>query len=132
MRGLIHLGRLGDTAIDVHLTFVPVLLWAAWLGWVRYGGPVGSAFGVLAVGLLFGCVLAHEMAHSLCANACGIGVDSIVLLPIGGLTSLDTSAVKPGDEARIALAGPLANFALSVLGGAIVVLAAILNQTSLS
>jgi len=117
MRGAIHLGRVGDTAIDVHVTFIPVLIWAAGLGYVQYGGVDGSVFGVTAIILLFGCVLLHEVAHTVYARSAGVAVDYIMLLPIGGLTSLDTFALKPSDEARIALLGPLANLILGALFG---------------
>ena len=128
MRGAIHLGQLGSTNIDVHVTFLPVLLWSAWLGAVQYGGLDGAAFGLVAVVLLFGCVLIHEIGHSLYARTCGIEVEYIILLPIGGLTSLDTSAVSPRNEARIALAGPLANLGLAAILGGFVGVAALQNQ----
>src|SRR5260370_304765 len=128
MRGAIHLGQLGSTNIDVHVTFLPVLLWSAWLGAVQYGGLDGAAFGLVAVVLLFGCVLIHEIGHSLYARTCGIEVEYIILLPIGGLTSLDSTAVSPRDEARIALAGPLANLGLAAILGAMVAVAALQNQ----
>ena len=117
MRGAIHLGRVGETAIDIHVTFIPVLIWAACLGLVQYGGLDGAAFGVTAIILLFGCVLVHELAHTLYALSTGVFVDYIILLPIGGLTSLDTFAIKPGDEVRMALVGPLANLVLGALLG---------------
>src|SRR5512142_913682 len=112
MPGSIRLGRLGKTDIGVHVTFVPILIGAAWFGAVQYGGMSGAAFGLLLVLLLFACVLLHEIAHSVQANACGIDVQYIVLLPTGGLASLDVTALNISDEKRIALAGPLANLGL--------------------
>ncbi len=135
MPGSIRLGRLGDTYIGVHFTFLPVLAWAAWLGMVQYGGAGGAGFGLLSVTLLFGCVLLHEIAHSLQANACGIRVRYIVLLPIGGLASLDSGAIRPRDEARIALVGPLANLALGLILSGVVLGAGLstgLDVTSLA
>jgi Zn-dependent protease/CBS domain-containing protein len=127
MPGSIRIGHFRDIYIDIHVTFLPVLLWAAWLGAIQYGGLNGALFGILAVLLLFGCVLLHEIAHSVQASACGVGVQYIVLLPIGGLASLDTASVKPRDEARIALVGPLMNLGLGVLFGAAVLGAALSN-----
>jgi Zn-dependent protease/predicted transcriptional regulator len=120
MPGSIRLGRFGDVDVSLHVTFLPVLAWAAWLGAIQYGGIDGAAFGMLAVLLLFVCVLLHELAHSLQANACGIEVQYIVLLPIGGLASLDVTAVKARDEVRIALSGPLVNLGLGAILSAIV------------
>lgn len=130
MSGSIRLGRLRGIVVSVHVTFVPVLIGAAWLGMVRYGGFNGATFGALAVLLLFGCVLLHEIAHSLQARARSIDVQEIVLLPIGGLTNLDLFAIEPEDEIRIALAGPLANLGLGLLFGGILAAAAIANGQS--
>jgi Zn-dependent protease/CBS domain-containing protein len=69
--------------------------------------------------MLFGCVFLHEVAHSLQANARGVGVQYIVLLPLGGLANLKTGSIKPRDEIAIALAGPLANLLLGLLFGAL-------------
>ncbi len=126
----IRLGRLRGILVSVHVTFLPVLIGAAWLGMARYGGFSGAVFGALAVSLLFGCVLLHEMAHSFQARARGASVQEIVLLPIGGLTSLDQIVIEPQDEIRIALAGPLANLALGFLFGAVVYSAALTNGQS--
>jgi Zn-dependent protease len=131
MSGSIRLGRLRGIVVSVHVTFLPVLIGAAWLGMARYGGASGATFGALAVLLLFACVLLHEMAHSFQARARGIGVQEIVLLPIGGLTNLDLLAVEPEDEIRIALAGPLANLGLGLLFGMIICGTAIANGQSI-
>jgi Zn-dependent protease len=131
MSGSIRLGRLRGIIVSVHVTFLPVLIGAAWLGMARYGGASGATFGALAVLLLFACVLLHEMAHSFQARARGIGVQEIVLLPIGGLTNLDLLAVEPEDEIRIALAGPLANLGLGLLFGMIICGTAIANGQSI-
>ncbi len=117
MRGSILLGRLGNTEIGVHVTFLPVLAWAAWLGAFQYGGINGAAFGLFAVSLLFGCVLVHELAHGLYARTLAIEVPYIVLLPVGGLANLDISGSPPQTEAKIALIGPAANLVLGALLG---------------
>lgn len=132
MQGTIRLGYIGKTSIDAHITFTPVLLWAAWLGWAQYGGVAGALFGVTAILLLFGCVLAHELAHSLYAGTYGINVEYIILLPIGGLTSLDTSSLKPHDEARIALIGPLMNLAVGLILGLIISAVALSHRLDLA
>ncbi len=69
--------------------------------------------GVLMVLLLFGCVLLHELAHGWQARAFGLTVRRIILLPIGGLTELETPVSSARQELLIALAGPLVNLALA-------------------
>ncbi len=123
MRWSISLGRVGGVQIYLHVTFVLTLLWAAWQGADEYGGVGGAFFGVGAVLSLFLCVLLHELGHSVWALAHGIQVRHIVLLPIGGLASLETLPRKPKDELLIALAGPAVNLGLALLLGGVLLLA---------
>jgi stage IV sporulation protein FB len=74
---------------------------------------VGAALGWLAA--LFACVVVHELAHSVTARRRGIPVREITLLPIGGVSRLEKLPDNPSDELAIAIAGPLASFALGAL-----------------
>ena len=118
--GAIRVARLGGIAVDIHLTFGLVILWGAWQGWLQYGGLPGAAYGILAILLLFLCVLLHELGHARQARALGLVVRRVVLLPIGGLASLETYPAYPRHELVIALAGPLVNLGLAFLTGVLV------------
>lgn len=56
---------------------------------------------------LFVCVLAHEISHSLVAMRSGIPVKGITLFLFGGVSELKAEAMSPGDELRMAAAGPI-------------------------
>jgi Zn-dependent protease/CBS domain-containing protein len=62
---------------------------------------------------LFFCVLLHEFGHSLVAQRLGIEIHSITLLPLGGVSNLESLPEKPADEVKITLAGPLVNVVLA-------------------
>jgi Zn-dependent protease len=59
------------------------------------------------------CVLLHEFGHSLVAQRLGIEIHSITLLPIGGVSNLESLPEKPADEVKITVAGPLVNVVLA-------------------
>lgn len=80
---------------------------------------VAAAFGKLApVLLLFFLVIWHEVAHTIVARYYGLHVSEIELLPFGGVARIDELLqLDPHKEALVALAGPLSNLVLLILGG---------------
>lgn len=102
--------------IKVHLTFVLILIWAAYRWSVSTGeGMQGALFGIVATLLLFLSVTLHELGHSLQALKYGVKVRNITLMPMGGLAHMESIPEDPNKELRIALAGPLVNFAIAAL-----------------
>jgi Zn-dependent protease len=84
--------------------WAPAVTGAAALGWS----------GVFAVAF-FGCVLAHELAHAVVARAVGVPTIEIRLFVFGGVARIAGEPAAPGDEALVALAGPLASVTLAGL-----------------
>lgn len=60
----------------------------------------------------------HELAHSVTAERRGYKLNKFKLMPYGASVSGDYYCVKPNDEFFIALAGPLSNFAVAIIGWA--------------
>ena len=108
MKWSLSLGRVFGIRIAVHATFALVLCWAGWLGWQERGAS-GAAWAVALTGLLFACVVLHELGHSLVAQRFGVQVRSITLLPIGGVATMARIPDRPIQEFLIAAAGPLVN-----------------------
>jgi Zn-dependent protease len=67
---------------------------------------VRYSLSALSAVFLFASVLLHELAHSYLAKRYGVNIDSITLLLFGGVASMEIPQ-KPGQEAKIAFAGPL-------------------------
>lgn len=128
--GSVRIAKIGDIAVDIHLSFALVIAWGAWQGWARYGSASGAAFGVLTVLLLFACILLHEFGHGLQARAFGLAVHRITLLPIGGLAELESSPSYYWHELLIALAGPMVNLGLAILLGSVAYLLQPFSLTS--
>jgi len=71
--------------------------------------------GALAALLLFASVLFHELAHSFVAKKYNISIQSITLFIFGGVAQMKGEPPHPNAEFRIAIAGLLSSFFLSVL-----------------
>ncbi len=65
---------------------------------------------VITVLVLFGSLIIHELGHALVARRQGIHVDRIELFLFGGFTQMSRDAASPGEDFKIAAAGPLATF----------------------
>jgi Zn-dependent protease/CBS domain-containing protein len=76
---------------------------------VAYATTVATALA------LFGSMIVHELGHALVARRHGIPVERIDLFLFGGLTQMTRDAATPGEEFKIAGAGPLATFCFVLL-----------------
>ena len=106
--------RFGETEIRVHLTFFLLLVW---IGFAHYqiGGSAAAVDGILFIMAVFGCVVLHELGHTLAARYYGIRTSRITLLPIGGLAEMEGMPANPWHEVVVAVAGPLVNVAIAGL-----------------
>lgn len=108
----VTIGRLGETAIRIHVTFLLFLVWI-WAAYYRTGGADAAWQGVLFVALLFACVLLHELGHVFAARHFGVKTPDITLWPFGGIASLERIPEKPSEELIVAIAGPLVNVVIA-------------------
>lgn len=103
--------------VKVHATFAVIIAIGA-MQWGAHHGLNGALFGVGFTLALFACVLLHELGHSFVAQRFGFKVKEVVLLPVGGIASLENRPQSPKQEIAIAIAGPLVNLALAAVLGA--------------
>jgi len=115
----IHLGRLFGIPIRMHLTFLLLLAFVALPAGARRG-PMAGLEGVLFICALFFCVVLHELGHSLVARKYGVKVESITLLPIGGVSAMERIPDDPRQEFRISVVGPLVSLGVAVVLGIVV------------
>ena len=102
MKGSIRLFKIFGISINIHVTFLLLLL-------LFLSG--GIKWLCLIAGVFFFVTL-HELCHSLVARRFGIQVQEITLLPIGGVASMTSMPEKPIQEFLISVVGPLFNLAV--------------------
>src|SRR5829696_617324 len=113
MGGSFKIGRFSGIDVRVHWTFFLLLAFFAFSGYQASGSLLGALTATLTIVALFICVLLHEFGHSLVAQRLGLDIHSITLLPLGGVSNLESIPEKPSDEVKITLAGPLVNVVLA-------------------
>jgi Zn-dependent protease len=110
---------------------VPVYVTPTWFiiaALITYYGAPGVGNELPAIGqwryavsftfaiLLYASVLIHELSHTLVALRFGLPVRRISLYLLGGVSEIEKPAPTPGQEAGIAVAGPLVSLLLGAVG----------------
>lgn len=115
MKGALKLGSVSGIKIEIHWTFSLLLVWVAFIE-IQGGGDLGRVLiNEALILVLFACVVLHELGHALMAKKYDIKTKKILLLPIGGVASLEKMPEKPGQELMVALAGPAVNVVIAFL-----------------
>ncbi len=99
--------------VELHISFLVLIILiyiVALLNLVSYV----TILTAILITLIFVSVVIHELAHCYIAKRYNIGIDRIVLLPIGGISEMEEIPKDPSKELRIALAGPVSNL---IIGG---------------
>jgi Zn-dependent protease/CBS domain-containing protein len=108
-----------ELRVDWSWIFIFVLLtWSLFQVFSRWH-PDWSPAGDLAVAgtaalAFFGCVLLHELAHSLVAIGFKMRVRSITLFLFGGVSNLEREPRSAGAEFLMAIAGPITSVLLGL------------------
>ena len=112
MKWSFQIGKFFGIPLKIHITFWLLLLFIGLVSG-QQGGFLGGIQGIILVILLFGCVVLHELGHSLMAQHFGIGVKDIILLPIGGVSQMERIPDEPQKELFISAIGPLISLSLA-------------------
>jgi Zn-dependent protease/CBS domain-containing protein len=91
-------------------------------------GSRNTAYAVAVAGavLFFTSIVLHELGHAVVARRNGIGISGIDLWFFGGIAKMEREAETPGEDFRIAAAGPAVTL---VIAGLSLAGAAVLSDT---
>ncbi len=115
MKGFLRLGKIAGIQLEVHWTFALLLIWAGFVEFQNSGNFTRVAVNQGFILVLMACVVLHELGHALMAGKFNIRTRRIILLPIGGVATLEKMPEKPGQELLVALAGPAVNVVIALL-----------------
>lgn len=112
MRWSFKMGKIFGIDFRIHVTFF-LLLFFIYVSALKQYGTRTAIMAVLFICAIFGCVLIHEIGHSLIARRYGKEAKSITLLPIGGVATMEEMPEKPQQEIAMSIIGPLINLAIA-------------------
>lgn len=105
--------RIGVDASWFLILFVLIfMLSGSFRSTLHSSDAVAYLTAVISVLLLFASLIVHELGHALVARRQGIEVKRIDLFLFGGWTRMSRDAATPGEDFKIAAAGPLATLAV--------------------
>ena len=109
------LGERAGIGVYIHAALLLFVGWVALVYWIQEQtlAAVLSAIGFILA--LLACIVLHELGHAFMARKYGIKSRDIVLLPIGGVASLERMPARSTQELWVALAGPAVNVAIAVI-----------------
>lgn len=117
MRGSYKILIIRGISLQVHWTFILLIGWVLLVN-AGAGNDINQiSWSVLFLLAVFVCITLHEFGHALVAGRFGIEAKEIVLLPIGGIASIEKFPDNPRQELAISIAGPLVNLAIAGLLG---------------
>lgn len=115
MKSNLYLGKYYGTEVQIHWTFFLLMAWII-LSEVLSGGSMDSVlFNFQFIIAVMLCVLLHEVGHALAAKRFGIRTKKMVLLPVGGISTVDKTAETSKAEFLITIAGPLVNVGIAII-----------------
>lgn len=111
----LKLGKYYGTEVQLHWTFFLLVVWVV-LSEVLSGASIDRVlFNLQFILAVMICVLLHEVGHLLTAKKFGIKTTKMVLLPVGGISTVEKSTQSPKEELLITLSGPLVNIIIAII-----------------
>jgi Zn-dependent protease/CBS domain-containing protein len=116
-----RIGKLFGIEIRLDWSWLVILVLLTWnlsivfSRWHPDWSPVEPiAVALVASLLFFGCILVHELAHSLVAGRYGLRVRSITLFLFGGVSNIEHEPPSARAELFIAVVGPITSVLLGM------------------
>jgi Zn-dependent protease/predicted transcriptional regulator len=125
MNQSIRLGKIAGIPVGANWSMIIILYLVTWELAVLilpadHPHEATATYWIVAVvtaTLFFASLLAHEVSHAVVAKSNGIGVRGITFWLFGGVSELESEALTPQADFRIAIVGPATSFALAAVYG---------------
>ncbi|MGZ7116592.1 MAG: CBS domain-containing protein [Methanobacterium sp.] len=110
MKSSFKIFSISGIPVELHISFLLLIVFIFVLAFLG----IVTLYLAFIIILLFVTVVIHEFSHSYMAKRYGVPVERIILLPIGGVSAMGEIPKDPGQELKIAVAGPLTNIIIAI------------------
>src|SRR3954452_8242802 len=120
----LQLFRVNGVRVGAHPTWFLILFLFIWWTNDSFDAAIqtpgqGFVAAVIAAFVFFGSIILHELGHALAARREGIGVAGVDLFFFGGFMRAMRDSETPGEEFRVAAAGPAVTLVLALVFGGV-------------
>src|SRR3954471_2162083 len=120
----LQLFRVNGVRVGAHPTWFLILFLFIWWTNDSFDAAIqtpgqGFVAAVIAAFVFFGSIILHELGHALAARREGIGVAGVDLFFFGGFMRAMRDSETPGEEFRVAAAGPAVTLLLTLVFGGV-------------
>jgi Zn-dependent protease len=115
MRGSYKILSIWGISLHLHWTFLLLIGWVLLVNAAGGNNVEQLTWSLLFLLAVFACIILHEFGHAMMAARFGIKAKEIVMLPIGGIASIEKFPDNPRQELAISIAGPLVSIGIAGL-----------------
>jgi Zn-dependent protease len=101
--------------VTIHWTFLLVLIWMIIVNLLSGFSIIGWIWSLIILFSLMASISIHDLAQAVVGTICGISINRLIIMPIGGLPSISTPPKKGYYEILMLAAGPVANLSIAAL-----------------
>src|ERR1044072_665519 len=109
MRGAYKMLTIRGISLYIHWTFLLLIGWVLIVNTAAGNNVEQLTWSVIFLLAAFACITLRELCQAAMAARFEINAKDIVLLPIGGIASIEKFPDNPRQELAISIAGPLVN-----------------------
>ncbi len=99
--------------VSIHWTFLLVIVWMVIVNLLSGFSTNGWIWSLIILFSLLVSISIHDLAQAVVGTICGISINRLILMPIGGLPSISEKPKRGFYEILMLAAGPVANLSIA-------------------
>jgi Zn-dependent protease len=99
--------------VAIHWTFLLVMIWMMIVNLLSGFSTSGWIWSIIILFSLLVSIFIHDLAQAVVGTICGISINRLIIMPIGGLPSISNKPKRGLYEILMLASGPVANLTIA-------------------